>query len=378
MVIFEPNAMTPRLQVPKLVDLGKSHPNTQTSVDVIVPCYNYGRYLRECIESVISQEGAGVRVLIIDDASSDETQSIGSELAKRDSRIEYRRHPSNRGHIETYNEGLQWVDSEFLLLLSADDALYRDALKTATGIMAAHPEIGFVFGKAFDGQRMQDCPLIDSQDTNVYRTIQASEFLNHCCANAHNPVPTPSAIIRSSVQKRIGNYRHDLPHTADLEMWMRLAADGQVGISRSVLAFHRKHSNNMTYQHQRPGIGDLIECHKAIDSFCDTHADPSLNVSQLRDMGRKAVAWRAFWSASCQLELGNLTLCSSCLDLSRSMFPAIANTHQWRKMRLKRLLGSRIFKARSFFRRMQKTKVLSEPLFDQKIVGWWPLSEQSR
>ena len=51
------------------------------SVDVIVPCYNYGRFLRECVESVLDQDGVDVRVLIIDDASADDTPDVGRALA---------------------------------------------------------------------------------------------------------------------------------------------------------------------------------------------------------------------------------------------------------------------------------------------------------
>ena len=52
-----------------------------TTVDVVIPCYNYARYLRGCVESVLSQPDVSVRVLVIDDASSDETSEVGQELA---------------------------------------------------------------------------------------------------------------------------------------------------------------------------------------------------------------------------------------------------------------------------------------------------------
>src|SRR5208337_1578043 len=77
-----------------------------STVDVVIPCYNYARYLRRCVQSVLSQSGVDVRVLVIDDASSDDTPQVGNDLAGSDSRVEFRRHEVNRGHIATYNEGL--------------------------------------------------------------------------------------------------------------------------------------------------------------------------------------------------------------------------------------------------------------------------------
>ena len=78
-------------------------------VDVVVPCYKYGHFLRECVESVLSQEGVDVRVLIIDDCSPDQTPEVAAELVQEDKRVEYRRHKVNHGHVDTYNEGLDWA-----------------------------------------------------------------------------------------------------------------------------------------------------------------------------------------------------------------------------------------------------------------------------
>src|SRR5712691_9822439 len=98
----------------------RKHPMSR--VDVIVPCYNYGDLIEQCVRSVLSQEGVDVRVLIMDDASTDATQSVGRRLAA-DPRVEYRRHEVNRGHIATYNEALALLTGEYCVILSADDLL---------------------------------------------------------------------------------------------------------------------------------------------------------------------------------------------------------------------------------------------------------------
>src|ERR1700674_936435 len=107
-----------------------------STVDVVIPCYNYARYLRSCVESVLSQRHVDVRVLIIDDASSDDTAEIAADLAMSDPRVEFRQHKTNKGHIATYNEGLLgWSTADYLVLLSADDMLVHDSLMRATRIM---------------------------------------------------------------------------------------------------------------------------------------------------------------------------------------------------------------------------------------------------
>src|SRR5947209_17169762 len=109
-------------------------------VDVIVPCYNYGHFLRECVGSVLVQKNVDVRVLIIDDASKDNTGDVATEIAREDGRVEFRHHMSNWGHIATYNEGLAWSDGDYTLLLSADDLLTPGSLLRSTRLMDSHPE----------------------------------------------------------------------------------------------------------------------------------------------------------------------------------------------------------------------------------------------
>src|SRR5215469_6462623 len=111
-------------------------------VDVVIPCYNYAHYLRQCVESVLLQTGVAVRVLIIDDASADDTALVGSGLAAQDSRVEFRRHLTNQGHIATYNEGLlDWASNEYSLLLSADDMLTPGALARSVRLLNSHPDV---------------------------------------------------------------------------------------------------------------------------------------------------------------------------------------------------------------------------------------------
>src|SRR5437868_6552354 len=111
------------------------------SVSVFVPCYKYAHYLRACVTSILTQPDVDVRVLILDDCSPDNTPEVARQLVREDSRVEYRRHPTNRGHIETYNEGIEWTSGDYCLLLSADDMLAPGALARAARVMDDHPEV---------------------------------------------------------------------------------------------------------------------------------------------------------------------------------------------------------------------------------------------
>jgi len=84
--------------------------------------------------------------LIIDDASTNGSQQVACRLATEDQRISLRLHDANFGYIATYNEGVEWVSAEYMLLLSSDDILAPGALVRAINLMEANPNIGFVHG----------------------------------------------------------------------------------------------------------------------------------------------------------------------------------------------------------------------------------------
>ena len=65
-----------------------------------------------------------------------------------DDRITFHRHAANQGHIKTYNEGLDWASSDYVLVLSADDWVLPDALSRAVELLDAEPGVGFAYGPA--------------------------------------------------------------------------------------------------------------------------------------------------------------------------------------------------------------------------------------
>src|SRR5689334_17262922 len=95
----------------ELAPIHSGHPVSRSlpTVDVVIPCYNYGHFLPGCVNSVLSQLGVDVRILIIDDSSPDDSAAVGQHLATQHEAVTFRRHDTNKGHIATYNEGiLDW------------------------------------------------------------------------------------------------------------------------------------------------------------------------------------------------------------------------------------------------------------------------------
>lgn len=316
-----------------------------SSVDVFIPCYNYARYLREAVDSVLSQAGVAVRVLIIDDASKDETADIGMALALADDRVSFRRHRQNAGHIATYNEGIDWVAADYCLLLSADDYLLPGALARATGLMEERPEIGFVFGSAL--ARYDSGALVRWQTMGRVRgsclVLSSAEFIAR--AGAANIVPTPTAVVRASLQKAVGGYRPQLPHSGDMEMWLRLAARGSVGYVDTDQAVYRQHATNMSIDYRTALKPDLEQRKLALDMFLESSAHLLADAEAVRRRLAHQLAAEALKGASTAFNKGDAALSQELLDYARTLDPAIPRSAHWWRIALKRRFGAAAWRA---------------------------------
>lgn len=218
---------------------------SMAKVDVVVPCYNYGRFLPACVSSVLNQSVTDCRVLIIDDASSDNSVAVANMLAEADPRVSVVAHARNRGHIQTYNEGIDWASGEYFVLMSADDMLTPGSLERSLSLLDDHRDVGFVYGRPrhFAGETPPAARLGRPRWT-VWPGLDWLE-IRYC--KAVNCISQPEAIVRTSVLHQAGSYYSEsLPHTADLELWLRLAACAPVGRIGGVdQGYYRVHPNSM-------------------------------------------------------------------------------------------------------------------------------------
>jgi glycosyltransferase involved in cell wall biosynthesis len=343
---------------------------TQMSrVDVIVPCYNYAHFLQECVGSVLAQQGVDVRVLIIDDASSDNTVEVAGELAKQDSRVEFRRHPVNHGHIATYNEGLDWGTGEYMLLLSADDMLTAGALARASRLMDAHPEVGFTYGQAIT----TDTPKFDSVPPSRecrWRILTGTEFWELSFAEAANIVPTPTAVVRTSLQQALGGYRKELPHTGDFEMWLRFAAHASVGVLDTAQGFYRVHGKNMHVK-DFPITAIVLQQHlDAIEILFREYGKRIADRERMKTVALRAIALSALRKAIRSFEGGDQVSCQKLLDSALLILPQIRNEREWSNFRLKRLMGVKLWSVlRPLVRRLRRRSMHNaSPFGDGAII----------
>lgn len=318
-----------------------------TSVDVVVPCYRYGHLLPHCVNSVLSQEDVDVRVLIIDDASGDGSADVARELAAADPRVEAVEHSVNMRHIATFNEGvLDWADAPLTLLISADDELNAGALRRAGELMAINPSVAFCYGNAPRWEVQNPRPQLRQGPWHPV-VYDGHSWIKGRFEAAGNPVYSPTVVVRTDLQKKVGGYNPRMLHTSDLEMWLKLALHGDVGFVSGVdQGVFRVHETNMSsdYYDNDLGLRDLEMRALTFVEILTNHADLLPDAAELDRVYRRRLAKEALLRAGRAYDKGEGAGSSAAalVAFAQETCPDHARLPEWSTLRLRRAMGPRV------------------------------------
>jgi hypothetical protein len=260
-------------------------------VTVVIPHYNYGQYLPVSVASALDQSGLDLEIIIVDDKSTDGSTEVARAIAAGDERITLVEHEQNMRHIRTYNDGLSRATGDYVVLLSADDALTPDSLTRSVALMEAHPNVGLVYGSVqwFDGE------LPPVKNGSVWWQLwSGEEWVRRIAHRGRNAVVNPEAVMRRSVYELTGGYDPDFPHAGDMYMWLQAAVNADVGyIGGPRQAYYRDHGANMHATQFGGVLDDLTQVRDVYDRFFAHDGAGLPDVTGLRRTASRAVAREA-------------------------------------------------------------------------------------
>ena len=215
-----------------------------SSVAVLIPCHNYGRFLDQCVASVLAQHGVEVEILVVDDASTDDSLDVATALSRQDKRVRVLALDRNVGMVTAVNQGLAELGGDYLVKLDADDLLTPGSLLRSATLLDDNPEVGFVYGPPRHFSTA--APPLAGPSHPQWLVWPGADWFAMRYRRAVNCISQPEAAIRMSTLRKVGLYNPALSHTADLEMWLRLAAAADVGRINGVYqGYYRVHAASM-------------------------------------------------------------------------------------------------------------------------------------
>jgi glycosyltransferase involved in cell wall biosynthesis len=197
-------------------------------VSVITPTYNRADKLPRAIESVLSQTHTGIEHIIVDDASTDNTEEIVKNYD--DPRVRYIKHESNERQAAARNTGIEVGNGKYIAFIDSDDEWLPTKLeKQIELIESCNKSFAGVYcdGKTIRNSRIKD--FFASVFPYEIRNEGQEELIRDILTMQGNISAGSSLLVRTEVARSIGGFDESLPRHEDLDFTLRILYEGKIG-----------------------------------------------------------------------------------------------------------------------------------------------------
>jgi len=223
-------------------------------ISVLIPTYNYARFLPEAIESVLAQDLTDFELILSDDCSRDESAEIIRRYASQDSRIRAHLHPANLGMVPNWNWCRQQARGEYLQFLFGDD---RFSSPQALGKMAAMLDQHASASMAVCARHVIDehSEIFDFWDHLETEGLHRGyDVGRRCLLQLQNLIGEPSVVmLRADRLKRGFDPRYR--QIVDLELWCHVLQTGDLAYTKEPLCQFRRHARQQSEANSELQIG---------------------------------------------------------------------------------------------------------------------------
>lgn len=200
-------------------------------VSVIVPCFNHAEFVARSLHSVLNQTYQNFEVIVVDDASGDDSVSVVEAFT--DERIRLLRLPRNVGGAAALNLGIQQARGEFIALLNSDDMWVESKLERQVAVLESNRSLGAVFTNArfvgIDDQPLEPEALPSWGEVFRQPNRTQGQWLRHFFDHG-NVLCHPSILVRKEVYLSIGLYDNTLRQLPDYDRWIALVAHAPIAV----------------------------------------------------------------------------------------------------------------------------------------------------
>jgi glycosyltransferase involved in cell wall biosynthesis len=185
------------------------------AVSIIIPTYNRSRLLTRAISSVLKQTYRDFELVIVDDASTDDTEKVVKSF--NDKRIRYFRHDKNRGEAAARNTGIKVAAGDYIAYQDSDDEWLPEKLNKQVNLFAtASPETGVVYTGFWktENHKRTYIPFswVRQKNGDIHKELLKGNFIG-----------SPVALIKKECFNKAGLFDENLRNLVDWDMWLRIS-----------------------------------------------------------------------------------------------------------------------------------------------------------
>lgn len=236
----------------------------EPKISVVIPVYNGERYLVECIQSVYRQTYFNFEIIVVDDASTDNTGAIVERLRNSYGRLRYFRNEKNLGTGGSRNVGIRESRANLVGFLDQDDRWYPTFLETQLRILDANPDIDCLY---CDFDFLDDASNVTNLSSGRY-VCEGEPSINRIGLEVmwETQYLVPSTVIlRKSALFDVGLFSEKFYE--DINMWLKLAVRHSFAETNLILASYRKHQEQKTSDAYRCVLGKTEAYQDAVRAY---------------------------------------------------------------------------------------------------------------
>ena len=226
---------------------------TAPILSIVMPSYNYARFLRQSIDSILSQDFADYEFIIIEDGSTDESAEIIREYMQQDPRIRALFYPKNGGMLERVNEGTALARGKYIHYLAADDFRYPGFLTKCIGPLLRNPDLGMCCTQFHWGNEekllLETCGFETSAETLFLEPKQMVDAF----FNKNLKIFALAAILKTGLVQKYGGFDPKLYYFSDWYLLNEIAFNHPLALVLEPLSRFRIHDSNFSnvYRHNK-------------------------------------------------------------------------------------------------------------------------------
>lgn len=216
-------------------------------ISIVLPVYNGEKYLRESIESILSQTYKSWELIIVDDCSTDSSAEIAREYVNRDERVHYYRNENNLRLPRNLNRGFKLARGNYLTWTSDDNRFKSTALEKMYYALESKKDAQFVFAS---------CRVIDGEGKPIEYMMVDNKRKKQIIG--HNVVGACFMYTRK-VYEEIGEYDPEFVLVEDYDYWQRISAKFNVVTINEILYEYRWHAGALTSTLRKEEFNKTLE-----------------------------------------------------------------------------------------------------------------------
>ena len=257
----------------------------QPLVSVIVPNYNYARYLEERIESILMQRFQDFELILLDDCSTDESRSILERYASHPKVSHYIPNEQNSGSpFAQWERGLALARGRYVWIAESDDSCTPELLERLVAALEARSDAVLAYCGSLQvdeqGERLPRDYDRWQEDQQLY-TYSSSYYLRHRLSRENSIYNASMVVFRREAWLRLEDKAYlGMRSCGDWLFWIKLVEQGAVLELRSKLNRFRQHTQRVTVRSDQSGA--RLSEHVAITRYLNAHGYPSRWEQRLR------------------------------------------------------------------------------------------------